>query len=112
MTATATAPTRATPKRLSALDRWLPLWIGLAMIAGLLLGRLVPAVSDVLAHLEVGGISVPIGLGLLVGTLAGFVNGVIIAHFRVPPLIATVPLWQERQLPLTCAWSTCCAGCQ
>ena len=66
MTATATAPTRATPKRLSALDRWLPLWIGLAMIAGLLLGRLVPAVSDVLAHLEVGGISVPIGLGLLV----------------------------------------------
>ena len=24
MTATATAPTRATPKRLSALDRWLP----------------------------------------------------------------------------------------
>ena len=66
MTATATAPTRATPKRLSALDRWLPLWIGLAMIAGLLLGRLVPAVSDVLSHLEVGGISVPIGLGLLV----------------------------------------------
>ena len=54
------------PKRLSALDRWLPLWIGLAMVAGLVLGRLVPAVSDVLAHLEVGGISVPIGLGLLV----------------------------------------------
>ena len=66
MTATATAPTRATPKRLPGLDRWLPLWIGLAMIAGLLLGRLVPAVSDVLSHLEVGGISVPIGLGLLV----------------------------------------------
>ncbi|HVK92691.1 MAG TPA: ABC transporter permease [Mycoplana sp.] len=31
-----------------------------------------------------------IGLGLVVGTFAGFVNGVIIAHFRVPPLIATL----------------------
>ncbi len=34
MTATATAPTRATPARLSVLGRWLPLWIGLAMIVG------------------------------------------------------------------------------
>ena len=56
----------AAPARLSTLDRWLPLWIGLAMIAGLLLGRFVPALSDVLASLEVGGISIPIGIGLLV----------------------------------------------
>ncbi|QEE62484.1 ACR3 family arsenite efflux transporter [Salinibacterium sp. dk2585] len=51
---------------MSTLDRWLPLWIGLAMVAGLVLGRFVPGVSDILAGLEVGGISVPIGLGLLV----------------------------------------------
>jgi len=65
MTAT-TAPARTGPKGLSALDRWLPLWIGLAMAAGLLLGRFVPALSDLLHRLEVGGISVPIGIGLLV----------------------------------------------
>ncbi|WP_305778409.1 ACR3 family arsenite efflux transporter [Oerskovia sp. KBS0722] len=52
--------------RLSTLDRWLPVWIGLAMVAGLLLGRFVPALSDVLASMEVGGISVPIEVGLLV----------------------------------------------
>jgi len=52
--------------RLSTLDRWLPVWIGLAMVAGLLLGRFVPALSDVLASMEVGGISVPIAIGLLV----------------------------------------------
>ena len=34
--------------RMSLLDRWLPLWIGAAMLAGLLLGRLVPGVQDVL----------------------------------------------------------------
>ena len=33
---------------------------------------------------------VAIGLGLLVGTLAGAVNGLIITRFRVPPLIATL----------------------
>lgn len=60
---TVDAPPRS---RLSTLDRWLPLWIALAMIAGVLLGRFVPALADVLAHMEVGGISVPIGLGLLV----------------------------------------------
>ncbi|MFK4789192.1 ACR3 family arsenite efflux transporter [Microbacterium sp. ZW T5_56] len=53
-------------KRLSPLDRWLPLWIGLAMVAGLLLGRFVPALSGALSAMEIGGISVPIGLGLLV----------------------------------------------
>ncbi len=58
--------TRTAPKRLSTLDKWLPLWIGLAMVAGLLLGRFVPVLSDVLSAMEVGGISVPIGLGLLV----------------------------------------------
>jgi len=60
------ALTRTAPKRLSTLDKWLPLWIGLAMIAGLLLGRFVPVLSDALSAMEVGGISVPIGLGLLV----------------------------------------------
>jgi ACR3 family arsenite transporter len=52
--------------RLSTLDKWLPLWIGLAMVAGLLLGRFVPVLSDALSAMEVRGISVPIGLGLLV----------------------------------------------
>lgn len=31
-----------------------------------------------------------IGLGLVVGTFAGFINGTIITRFRVPPLIATL----------------------
>lgn len=51
---------------MSTLDKWLPLWIGIAMVVGLLLGRFVPVLSDFLTRLEVGGISVPIGIGLLV----------------------------------------------
>src|SRR5690606_19226507 len=63
MTTTVQAPVSA---RLSNLDRWLPLWIGLAMVGGLLLGRFVPALGDLLGALEVGGISLPIAMGLLV----------------------------------------------
>lgn len=63
---TTTAPAAPATKRLSALDRWLPLWIGLAMVAGLLLARFVAGLSGLLAALEVGGISIPIAIGLLV----------------------------------------------
>ncbi len=66
MTRAEGAPAAPVATRLSTIDRWLPLWIAVAMIAGLLLGRFVPGVSDLLAQIEVGGISVPIGLGLLV----------------------------------------------
>ncbi|TDD35976.1 ACR3 family arsenite efflux transporter [Actinomadura sp. KC06] len=52
--------------RLSTLDRFLPVWIIAAMAAGLGLGRAVPGLDDALAKVEIGGISLPIGLGLLV----------------------------------------------
>ena len=62
----AVPPAPVGPARLATLDRFLPVWIGLAMVAGLALGRFVPGLGDLLAALEVGGISVPIALGLLV----------------------------------------------
>lgn len=55
----------ATP-RLSFLDRFLAVWIIVAMAAGLLLGRLIPGLGDWLASMEVGSVSIPIALGLLV----------------------------------------------
>jgi ACR3 family arsenite transporter len=51
--------------KLSTLDRFLPLWIGLAMAVGLGLGRLIPSLNDGLNKLQVGTVSLPIALGLL-----------------------------------------------
>jgi ACR3 family arsenite transporter len=51
---------------LSTLDRFLPVWIIGAMLAGLLLGRVVPGLDRALGSVEVQGISLPIALGLLV----------------------------------------------
>ena len=53
-------------QRLSTLDRFLPVWIGVARVAGLLLGRIVPGLDDALAAVEVGSVSLPIAIGLLV----------------------------------------------
>ncbi|GAB2914031.1 ACR3 family arsenite efflux transporter [Rhodococcus aerolatus] len=63
---TVTSEPQAVAGRLSTLDRFLPVWIGVAMALGLLLGRGVPGLGDVLQAVEVDGISLPIALGLLV----------------------------------------------
>ncbi|MBB1242976.1 ACR3 family arsenite efflux transporter [Streptomyces durbertensis] len=52
--------------KLSTLDRFLAVWILAAMAVGLGLGRLVPGMNDALAAVEIGGISLPIALGLLI----------------------------------------------
>jgi arsenate reductase (thioredoxin) len=63
---TSSRTTDALAARLSTLDRFLPVWIGVAMAAGLLLGRLIPGLGGALSAVEVDGISLPIAVGLLV----------------------------------------------
>ena len=53
-------------RRLSTLDRFLPLWIALAMAGGLVLGTIIPSLNDWLEKLQVGTVSLPIAIGLLV----------------------------------------------
>ncbi|MET8678839.1 ACR3 family arsenite efflux transporter [Streptomyces sp. NPDC004647] len=68
--ATTTAPSdpdgAAVVAKLSTLDRFLAVWILLAMALGLGLGRLIPGLNDALAKVEIGGISLPIAVGLLI----------------------------------------------
>ena len=53
------------PKRLSFLDRFLTIWIFLAMAAGILLGNFLPQFSEVVSGMSVGTTSIPIALGLI-----------------------------------------------
>jgi arsenite transporter len=52
-------------KQLTFLDRYLTLWIFLAMGAGVLLGAVVPSVPQALDTMSIGTTSLPIALGLI-----------------------------------------------
>lgn len=53
-------------RRLSFLDRYLTLWIFLAMGAGLLAGRFLPGLAQALTAWSVGTTSLPIAFGLII----------------------------------------------
>ena len=60
-----TESTAGTP-RLAVLDRFLTLWIFLAMALGVGLGYFVPQVGKSITRLEIGTTSIPIAIGLIV----------------------------------------------
>ncbi len=65
MTEATVAQKEAGAKRLSALDRYLPIWILLAMAVGLLLGSRFPGLNDSLDTIKIDTVSIPIAIGLL-----------------------------------------------
>ena len=55
----------ASVKKLSFLDRYLTLWIFLAMAGGVLFGGVLPAVGRFVGDLKVGTTNIPIAVGLI-----------------------------------------------
>ncbi|MGY8928077.1 MAG: ACR3 family arsenite efflux transporter [Flavobacteriales bacterium] len=52
--------------RLGFLDRYLTLWIFLAMAMGILLGAFLPGVSETIESIQFKGVNIPIAIGLIV----------------------------------------------
>ncbi len=58
-------PQDAVAAQLSLLDRFLPVWIGLAMLVGILLGKAFSGLDDTLDKIKIDTVSLPIAIGLL-----------------------------------------------
>lgn len=52
-------------KRLSSLDRYLPVWILVAVVLGVLIGKAVPDLKHDLERVRFADVSLPVGIGLI-----------------------------------------------
>src|SRR5665811_1214467 len=56
---------RAVVGGLSTLDRFLPVWTGVAMVSGIVLGKIFTDLDDTLDRVKIDTVSLPIAIGLL-----------------------------------------------
>jgi len=83
---------------LPVLDRYLTVWIGLAMALGVALGRFVPGVADALNAVTWHGTSLPIAVGLFVMIFPIMAE---IEYGRIPRVTRTA----RREIGLTLAFN-------
>ena len=61
-------------KELNTFEKYLPLWIGICMILGIVLSQVIPEISESINSWQVAGISVPIGICLFLMMYPAMLN--------------------------------------
>jgi ACR3 family arsenite transporter len=84
--------------QLSLLDRFLPLWIFLAMAIGVGLGAVAPGIKDVFNALSIGTVSLPIAIGLL------WMMYPVLAKVKYEELSKIADAWRQFSLSLALNW--------
>ncbi|MGD0765847.1 MAG: ACR3 family arsenite efflux transporter [Dehalococcoidia bacterium] len=97
-TAEAALPRGAVAGRLSFLDRFIALWIILAMAFGVALGKLFPSVADAINSASIGTTSIPIAIGLL------WMMYPVLAKVRYEELGKVAKAWKIFSVSLVQNW--------
>ena len=61
-------------KNISYFEKLLPLWVALCIVAGIILSQLIPEISEAINSLQIGGISIPIGICLFLMMYPAMLN--------------------------------------
>ncbi|WVQ98386.1 arsenical-resistance protein [Kwoniella sp. CBS 9459] len=86
---------------LSILDRFLALWVLLAMILGVLIGKFADNVDVILTTATLKGVSVPIVIGLIVMMWPILTK---VQYERLPILLRTSHIWRQVLMSLLLNW--------
>ncbi len=86
-------------QRLSLLDRFLPLWIFVAMALGVILGAVAPSIKDVFNALSIGTVSFPIAVGLL------WMMYPVLAKVKYEELGKVAQAWEQFSVSLVLNWA-------
>lgn len=88
-------------RQLSFLDRFLVVWILLAMIVGVLIGYYVPGVQEAFSTVQFGSVSVPIAIGLLVMMYPVLCK---VEYERIPAILTTKEAWLQICISIFINW--------
>ncbi len=62
------------PKKISVFEKFLPLWVASCIIIGIVLSQIIPGISEAIDSLQIGGISVLIGICLFLMMYPAMLN--------------------------------------
>lgn len=61
-------------KKLNTFEKYLPLWVAVCMLAGIVLSQIVPGIGEAIDSWKLGGISIPIGICLFLMMYPAMLN--------------------------------------
>ncbi|KAJ8657261.1 arsenical-resistance protein [Lichtheimia ornata] len=88
-------------RQLSFLDRFLVLWILIAMIVGVVIGYYVPSVQTAFQTVQFHSVSVPIAVGLLVMMYPVLCK---VQYERLPSILVTRQVWVQIGISVFINW--------
>ncbi|KAI7856352.1 arsenical-resistance protein [Circinella umbellata] len=88
-------------RQLSFLDRFLVLWILLAMIMGVLIGYYVPGVQQSFETVQFASVSVPIAIGLLIMMYPVLCK---VQYEKLPSILMTRQIWIQMGISIVLNW--------